>query len=185
MTKQKPSLPERMKLFGREVWKHTTNSHCPQYSFLDNLKEGIGMYKYYVQNQMTERSLNSGLPEVRWTYDGNKGLFIEDDNTKLALVIPRKGWSKYIRGWISGSEQKIIAALPYGMHRSIVNAIEEMMQKELVCVSGGHINISKKLFSKPVLTLYGSSQDYGRANHQEVAEILRENGLEVKVEEEK
>ena len=180
----KDPLLDRMRVLVREVWDSVSDPYCLQNSFFDNVREGIDMYRYDICEQMTERSI--GLPEVKWTYDRHLGLFVNKDTeeTRLVLVLPKRGHTKYIYAQTE-SGKKIVSALPYEFHREIVSATEEMSGENVYGISGGHIDVSKKLFSKRSLVLSGSSVDFGRANHQEVADVLRKHGLETIVQEER
>lgn len=180
----KDPLVARMRVLVREVWESVSDPYCLQNSFFDNVREGIEMYRYDICKQMTERSME--LPEVTWTYDGYLGLFVNKDaeETRLVLVLPKRGHTKYIYAQTE-SGKKIVSALPYEFHREIVSATEEMSGEGLYGISGGHIDVLKRPFSKRSVVLSGSSGDFGRANHQEVAAVLRKHGLEAIVQEER
>jgi len=181
--KLRDSIFDRTKLLIKEIWSEVSDPLCLQNSFFDNIRDGIDIYRYKNYDQMIKRSIN--LPESRWSYDGKLGLFINRDNEsiRLAIVVPKNGHSKYIHAKI-GSGKEIVAALPYELHREIVDAIEKMTEERLYDISGGHIRTSKNCFSNPTLVLYGYSIDFGKANHEEVAEMLNKYGLEAIVREE-
>lgn len=170
-------LVDKLKLLTKQLIDHTRDPMCPQNSFLENLKEGFEMYPYYVEEKMTEKSIN--LPKARWDYNKKIGLFINRDNgdDRLALKIPKNGHGKYIYAEMN-SGKNIVAAFPYDLHKGIVEKVEELTGDSLYNISGGHLSISTKKNSNPQITIYGSSVDYSKANHEEVAELLNKHGLE-------
>ena len=72
-------------------------------------------------------------------------------------------------------------SLPYGLHRDIKYNYERMSGSELNNISGGRISASVEDSPLDVLMLSGSSQDFGSANHDFVANILNGYGLNAQV----
>jgi hypothetical protein len=102
-----------------------------------------------------------------WEPDGWIGRFCKDEG--YALVLPKSGHSKYIVAEMEGKE--IIVALPASRHYEIVREMERKTGKKLDWVRGGHLR-TKTEGKKTTVEIYGSSGDYGQANHEDTKKVL-------------
>ena len=155
----------------------------------ERIKLGFDLYKYSIREELTNKSLKE--PYAEWYYDNHYGFFVNKNDLKIALVLKENDWTKYVVGRVVSNNDysTIIAALPFQYHSDIVEHIEKELDCRLAFITGGYINTIKKPFYKPSLELYGSSYNYGRANHKEIIKILKEQDfnlgeIKVKLDEE-
>jgi hypothetical protein len=161
-------------------------------------EQGRAYYDLHQIGKLIHRSLDER--DFRWKYNGQMGIFVNDPNqdTQILLCVPKKGECKYIHGSLRNGK-KIIAALsslygfPNQYHMNIVRNVEEMFEpfreegylfgapsergiiKDL---SGGHLSVKPRVFKSPQISLFGGSERYGSANHEQIMETLKRNGIE-------
>lgn len=94
----------------------------------------------------------------------------DSEDKRFVIIMGDRTRQNYIRAFSGGKEY--IISLPFdlcGYHREIKHKLEEEIGKRVVVKGGGEIE-----YIDNVIGFCGASGDYGEANHEEVAEILRE-----------
>jgi hypothetical protein len=171
---------ERVRILKDNLKFYATQKPLVDEGLMGNLREAFNSYKYEIRQKMIEESLK--LEKAIWHYNGYFGFFLKRNEIEIALVLPKSGvWVKYIHAKTENGKE-IIAALPFQFHIDIVEAIEMATGEKLKDTKGGFIKIEKKI----TFILYGTSQSYGKADHEKVASmlnnLLNEFGLTVKVD---
>jgi hypothetical protein len=195
-------LVAQAKLLASELYQETFDSINGSLNLYERIvDEAIPSYRWQVRKQM--RANAAKLQDAKYTFEDNFCYYDNKGENQLILELPTKkeaeddyGLAKFFGAKITPSlkyivatndqGKEVVAAIDgYGMHRDIVAHVEEITGSKLHGISGGRFSVDKSMFRQPKLTLYGSSQDFGEANHEQVAEILNKYGLEAKVRAEK
>lgn len=142
---------------------------CGSYTWTMNFKEGVKQQIYCTYNAMVRRSIK--MDKDSWNYDEHDATFLKKDDVHVALVLPTTWNPKYIHGFtMSGKE--VIASMPVDYHVWIAGRYHEMTGEEFRSIKGGRI---ERADGK--LRLYGTSRDFGPANHERVAGLLNKLGI--------
>ncbi|RMF55769.1 hypothetical protein D6745_01195 [Candidatus Woesearchaeota archaeon] len=147
----------------------------PEYGVIDSFRETIDSLKY----KKLEDYCISALKDSQLQDNHGKYRILINHNSpteRLVLIAEEGEPLKYLR--LSDGRRDIIACFPdLGMHYQIRERIEKVLGRKLEVRGGGWL-----LYKNGRISVYGRSVDFGRANHDEVAEILRNYGLEVEVD---
>lgn len=191
------NLAEQSKLLAKAIYQEVFDSIYGGYTFADKLREVLPNYRYDVEKEMRARAAT--LPCAKYTFEDKYCQFSKGEKVDLLLELPTKKEAEWNHGFdrffgakitpslkyitaTSDQGKKVVAAIyGFGMHRDMVAEVERITGNKLSNISGGRFKVNKSMFGKPTLEIYGSSQDFGRADHSEVAQILNNNGLEAKV----
>jgi hypothetical protein len=178
------SLIEQSKLLAKAIYEEVFDSIYGGFSFTDKCREVLPSYRYDVLKEMRTRAAQ--VPSARYTFEDKHCYFDSDSDTQICLEIPTKkdeGYMPSIKYIFARNDKgkKVVGAMyGFGLHRDMVKEVERITQSKLEGVSGGRLKANKSLFGKLSLDVYGSSRDFGQANHEEVIEILNRYGLKAR-----
>lgn len=108
-------------------------------------------------------------------YQNTLFFYSASPSSVVLLVLPANSVVKYIDA-ASASGGRVVAALPLSYHLDIVEFLEGFLGTKLSGIKGGKIRVEGEP-SSPKLFLFESSQKYGKADHSDVASLLKAQGF--------
>ncbi|MEM4166548.1 MAG: hypothetical protein QW255_04310 [Candidatus Bilamarchaeaceae archaeon] len=162
-----PPLYHRARLLKEEILESIKNRDIDNSSVFNSIKDGIEMYRYRLLKDMVHKSIE--LQKAEWKYGGNIAFFENNENSQICLLLPKNKGIKYIHA--RKGDKAIIAAFSFcNYHIEIENILDKFLGQVYV-YGGGFIRIKEN--NPKTLILYGSSVDFGKADHKLVSNILR------------
>ncbi len=170
------SIIERARLLAQEIhdeFSDPTDTSDPYTRMVEII---LPCWRYNVRREMSMKAAR--LPHARFDYDDTSCIYSNKEH-QIILEFPHaRAHAIYIAGIASG--KTVIAAFDFTEHPWVLRVAKEIIGEgtPIEYVRGGELN-----YLDGTIMAYGTCKEFGTADHEQTAHILRKAGLEARVAE--